>query len=312
MLRQCFRAVRIAHREEAALLVTHGPQVAVRCGALMRTMGVGVPLMAWAFHYAVPPTGKKASLVGLGIRRADLVVSFSTAEMELYRRLYRIQRHRLAMVYWGTASPPPSSADEARVELGDYAAAIGGSSRDYATLFAAAEQLPQVRIVVVARPENLSGLAVPANVAVHTNIPYDRMQNILRHARLSVVPLFEGAKSGHGLMLQSWQLRRPLVVTDVPGVSDYLRTGENALSALPGDAPGLAAAIKKLWADEALGAHLANTGFEFAARHCTEETTTVFLLKCLARLSVTTDDAAPTSLTADIPGLQPEVVARGS
>lgn len=285
---QVKQAVRLAKREKAALLVTHGPHLAMRCGLWRRLTGAaGIPLLAWSFHYDVPPTGLKARLIAMGMRGVDLAIVFSTAEVELYHEIYRIPRGRIQMAHWGIAPPadPPPTAYVPE-NAGNYASAIGGSARDYATLFAAAAQAPEVPLVVVARPHNLEGLAVPAHVKVEVNIPYERMQGILRHSRFTVVPLDAQARSGHSMAVQAWFLRRPLIITDVLGVSDYLRSGENALGVPPADPAALASAMRRLWQEEALRRSLEAGGLQFALAHCTEDATVNFLGSCLRRLGV--------------------------
>src|SRR3546814_15688074 len=69
--------------------------------------------------------------------------------------------YRTLVRSWGVQPPFVQDPDIPRVS-GDYIGAIGGNARDYPTLVAAARQMPEVTFVLVARPENLRNLDLPA------------------------------------------------------------------------------------------------------------------------------------------------------
>src|SRR3954469_6984064 len=67
--------------------------------------------------------------------------------------------------------------------------------------------------------------------------------------------------------LEAMSVGRPVIATGTGGSAEYLRDGENALLVPPGDAPALAAAVRRLAEDPDLRARLVEGGRETAARH---------------------------------------------
>jgi glycosyltransferase involved in cell wall biosynthesis len=60
---------------------------------------------------------------------------------------------------------------------------------------------------------------------------------------------------------------RPLAASDLPSSREVLRDGETALLVPPGDAGALAAALRRLLDDGALGARLAEAAWRDAAAY---------------------------------------------
>jgi glycosyltransferase involved in cell wall biosynthesis len=67
----------------------------------------------------------------------------------------------------------------------------------------------------------------------------------------------------------------PVVATGTGGSAEYLRPGDNALLAAPGDAEALASAVRRLAADGTLRARLAAGGRRTAEAHPAERGTAV-------------------------------------
>jgi glycosyltransferase involved in cell wall biosynthesis len=82
-------------------------------------------------------------------------------------------------------------------------------------------------------------------------VPFLRTAMTERHT--SPIKAFEAMAAG-----------RPIVATDLPSTREVLRDGENALLAPPGDADALAAAIRRLLADEKEAERLARAAWELS------------------------------------------------
>jgi glycosyltransferase involved in cell wall biosynthesis len=82
-------------------------------------------------------------------------------------------------------------------------------------------------------------------------VPFLRSAMTERHT--SPIKAFEALAAG-----------RPLVATDLPSTREFLRDGENALLVPAGDAPALAAAIRRVLEDHALAERLARAAWEAA------------------------------------------------
>ncbi len=133
-----------------------------------------------------------------------------------------------------------------RPPAGSTVFAGGDSLRDYRALLAAAPSLP-VPVVIATRlgePVNRDNVRLgPLPSAV-----YDEE---LLSARIIVVPLCDGTRrsAGHQTYLSAMALGKPLIVTDSPGVRDYVTHRETGLIVPPNDPQQLAEAIRWLLDD---------------------------------------------------------------
>jgi glycosyltransferase involved in cell wall biosynthesis len=86
---------------------------------------------------------------------------------------------------------------------------------------------------------------VPANVTIgpRSRAEYDAK---LRAAIAVVLPLVElhDRSSGQGTLLNAMAHGKTVIVTDVPGVRDYVRPQETAILVPPSDLAALAAAMR--------------------------------------------------------------------
>jgi glycosyltransferase involved in cell wall biosynthesis len=254
-------------------------------GLLRRMLRVKAPLIAYSFHFDVDPSASKQRLIAQMARGIDRFVVYSRAEIDHYHRIFGIPGDRIEMTYWGIRAPEPLADPEPVVE-GDYLCTIGGSARDYRTFLAAAALVPEIPIVAVVRPQSLEGLEVPPNVRVYVDLPYDRMANVLVHSRGTVIPLTPPARSGHSVLVLALHHAKAAIISDIPGVRDYVRDGRNALACPPSDPEAMASAMRRLWDDPQLGRSLGDEGLRFAREHCTEEAVVSHFLACLGRLGL--------------------------
>ncbi|VEH94697.1 D-inositol-3-phosphate glycosyltransferase (plasmid) [Tsukamurella tyrosinosolvens] len=153
--------------------------------------------------------------------------------------------------------------------------------RDHATLVrgvaAVRSRIPDVRL------ELASSLPVDATdglVTVHTERLNGRIRELYARAGIVAIALHPTVTgSGLTVVLEAMASGRPLVVTDNPGVADYVQHGETGLLVPPGDVDAFAAAIEVLARDDDMriemgrrAAVVARTRFtsEIMARHLAE------------------------------------------
>jgi glycosyltransferase involved in cell wall biosynthesis len=166
---------------------------------------------------------------------------------------------------------------------GDYISAIGGNARDYATLMSAAEQLPEVPLVVVARPRNLRGLRIPPNVRTFTDIPFPDAMSVLANSRFMVLPLTgTDVRCGHVTLVAAMHFAKPFIITNSTGVADYVDHGETAIACPAFDPKGLCEAIRELWDDPERCLAMGENGKAFAGLNCSESSARRHLASLLA------------------------------
>jgi glycosyltransferase involved in cell wall biosynthesis len=138
--------------------------------------------------------------------------------------------------------------------------------RDYATLLAAAHDLPLhvvTRLPVEERPNVL-------HTATHTA---RELRDIYSHARCVVMPLHDRDQpSGQSAALQAMACGKAVVLTRTRGWwgEDLLRDRDNCLVVPPGDVDALEKALRELWNSPALCASLGEAARETVVRHFSE------------------------------------------
>jgi glycosyltransferase involved in cell wall biosynthesis len=158
----------------------------------------------------------------------------------------------------------------------DYVFTLGVSLRDYATLFAAVAELgyptviPEYSYRNVEQRGRLGVLAererLPANIrlAADEGGREGLVRNLAR-ARVVVIPTYRESicASGIGTYLDAMWFGKCVVLSRGPGASDVL--GDEAVLVPPEDPAALAAAIRRVWEDDAERNRVAARGRAYAA-----------------------------------------------
>lgn len=227
--------------------------------------------LAFSFNYTVLPTGMNRRLMAQAFRSVERFVVFSSVERELYAEYFDLPVDRFDMLYWDV-QPPNVDPSEPPLERGDYICAIGSQARDYATLLRAMRRLPSFRLVIVAAPENLVNIEIPANVSVHTNIPNGQAMNILAHSRYMVLPLRDTkVPCGHVTLVSAMHLGKAVIATESAGLLDYISPGVTALTCPARDDVAWAMTMQAIHDDPAMSRRLGLAGQLFVRKHCVEE-----------------------------------------
>jgi glycosyltransferase involved in cell wall biosynthesis len=257
------------------LLVSHGPYTTYYAETIGRGRRGNLPHLAFAFNFTDIPTGARLRAMQRAFARVDRFAVYSRIERELYSEIFGIPIDKFVFVRWGVA--PPISVPQPQEIAGSYVAALGGEARDYITLCEAAGLLPQVHFVLIARPNNVSGLEVPANMTVHTNLPWERAWSIMWHSEVVALPLrSKDTPNGHVTAVGSMYLGKAQVITDSIGIRDYFVDEETALLVPATDPISLVRSIERLLLDPALRARLGAASQAFARENCTEAVTVEF------------------------------------
>jgi glycosyltransferase involved in cell wall biosynthesis len=147
---------------------------------------------------------------------------------------------------------------------GDYVLSAGMEARDYPTLRDAASGMPMKFHIVASGFSRKPGYAAAQgaepkdNVTVGTGYSYVELRNLYAGARLFVMPLYPVTyAAGVTSVLEAMAMSKPVIVSDSPGIRDYVKDGASGLLVRPGNAAALRSAIAELWNDrfrlEAMG-----------------------------------------------------------
>jgi Glycosyl transferases group 1 len=188
----------------------------------------------------------------LGLRAIDgphvTYCVLSRFEVDRFPSTWGPLRGRVRFVPWAVTLPSKELAretgDNGRVFAG------GDSLRNYRPLIAAARAL-DVPIDIASR--TLDGqlrAGLPANVSAGPVSP-TQYEQMLREASIVVLPLVvtRDRSSGQTTYLNAMALGKAVVVTDTPGVRDYIEDGSTGVIVRPDDSDAIAAAVRGLLAD---------------------------------------------------------------
>ncbi|TWT77494.1 Glycosyl transferases group 1 [Posidoniimonas polymericola] len=265
--KEAFRSSR--ETGERSVLVTHGPLDTMTVAKQRAVHGFGRPAhLAFSFHSPYERGFRERHLYRRLAPYIDMLVVHSGYEQRKYSEELELALGRIQFVPWYFEN---ADVDASPAVAGDYICAVGASMRDYRTMFAAMEQLPEVRLVAIVRQECLAGLRVPANVTVLENAPKEVLWNVQYHSKIHVLPLPATSRSGHACLTQGMYFGRPNIVADAPCLAEYVDPGQNVLVYDPADADQLADAIRGLLSSpeqmESLGAAARQHALDHFSQH---------------------------------------------
>ncbi len=239
-----WQAIRLAQNGDYDLIMAWEGKSGFPLALLRQLSGrKSPPLVTLAFSIR-GPLKNFSWLQRYGVRGIDYFSVPTQAEISQYARDLDISLERIRYLPVGIHD---IYGGQFGAEPGDYVYSGGRSGRDYATLFKAVEGL-KYPLVVNARPFNLRGLGIPANVQVNDLIPHDQYRDQNWNARFVVVPL-QSVNEAVGLtaILNAMAAGKAVICTDLPGPSEYIIPGETGLLVPEGDVAALRDAIVYLW-----------------------------------------------------------------
>jgi glycosyltransferase involved in cell wall biosynthesis len=220
--------------------------------------------------------GRAAAAALAGVDRvtlaaADLVLADTAAGAEWLARRFGVPRGRIAVVPVGAEpgpfAPRPAPAGPPTALFYGKLAPLHG----IATVLAAAREpgVPPVRVIGDGQlgPWLEAELRrdPPPGLAWERWVPYERLGEELGAAAVALGVFGTSEKAARVVPNKVWQAmaaRRAVVTADTPAVREQLTDGVSALLVPPGDAPALAAALRRLAGDAALRERLAAAGHE--------------------------------------------------
>jgi glycosyltransferase involved in cell wall biosynthesis len=256
------RALRVLLRErrcDAVLAVFEAPAVVVV--ALRRLFRFRPPIVMLDIglggHWAI-----RDRILDFVVPRVDAIIVLGRNQVDYIRgrwpqaKLVRFVHHRVDTAYY---APQPAPPEGPILTVGDD---IG---RDFPTLLQAMEGL-DARLV--ARTRKIEGNHPRVRI-VRERLSPDAYRALFTEARFVVLPLHHTVNaSGVSSLLEAMAMGRAVIVSDSPGIRDYVLPGETALVVPANDPRALHAAIQRLLDDPALCERLGAAGRSFVVSHC--------------------------------------------
>ncbi|MFN8108278.1 MAG: glycosyltransferase [Thermoleophilia bacterium] len=207
------------------------------------------PAMVMAEANWKPATGWQKRLRKAGMRAIsrgiDVFCVVSRHEEGLFRQTWGLDP-RCRIVY----TPFYWTLDESElavpVKEGRIVFAGGNPLRDYATLIEAVRDLDVPVVLATSRPDVVNRTDLPANVTAG-RITHQEFVERMREAAVVVVSLMAGTErsGGEQTYLNAMAMGKLVVVSDSPGVRDYVTDGETGIIVPPGDVAAMRAALAR-------------------------------------------------------------------
>jgi hypothetical protein len=267
-----FRCVRSAERESATAIAALSQYNTLWTSVAMYLLRCRRPLLSFSFHFAKLPTGARLLLAKWAFSRVKRFGVHSTVEKERYSRHFGIPVDRFDLIRWGVR-PSSVETEEAPPPLDSaYFCALGKDGRDYRTLTEAMKQLPELTLVLVAQPYNLTGCDIPGNVKVFCDIPRTEALNILKHSQFMALPLERNDTScGHITLVSAMFCHKAIVATESTGIADYFPPDYAAPRVAAGDVDGWVGTLRQMAKDRHRLEQSATSGEEFGLSYCTHD-----------------------------------------
>jgi glycosyltransferase involved in cell wall biosynthesis len=148
---------------------------------------------------------------------------------------------RVAYARWGGSGLAfAESVDRGYIFCG------GRTNRDFATVLEAVSELGCPTIFVAGKDADFPA-HVPEHVSIYRDISSESFERLIQEARIVVMALKRpDISSGQVVLNSAMQSAKPVVVTAIAGIDDYVTSGKDAILVAPGDVNDLKAKLALL------------------------------------------------------------------
>jgi glycosyltransferase involved in cell wall biosynthesis len=176
---------------------------------------------------------------------------FITVNSEQYIRDYAL-RFKISVKKFFLLNDPFQEKDIREFKYQRSYIFVGGEAqRDWDTLFQAAQHLPEIKFVCVARKKYFkSNLFIPSNVTLLFDLDSKSFYEYMDNSSIVVIPLKSELPAGLIILLKAASMRKPIIATATPAISNYIINEESGLLFKKGNVLELVEAINKLYFDE--------------------------------------------------------------
>lgn len=223
-----------------------------------------VMVACWLAEDSQHMTHARRASIRRSMRSISRIVVFSANQVPILQDVLGVTPERVSVVPFAVDTQYyRASKTDGPVGGGGVVAVGGDSRRDYATLMDAV-RIAGVPITVVCYPRNISGLDIPAQVKVLSNLSHDEYRRLLLGADLVVTPTLAPAyPSGQTVVLEAMSMGCATLTTDSPAMREYVSDGVDGVLVPPRAPAEMAQLIGDLLKDDdrrqSLGAAAAKT-----------------------------------------------------
>jgi glycosyltransferase involved in cell wall biosynthesis len=255
----------LSHRHAYDLVVTMGSRTSLLYGLLCLILRRSSRQVICEYFLDAPARFNpcwqiKHHLLQLVARHAIGILTNSSREVKSTARRFGLPLSKVRYVHMHTNILDPAYTSVRN----SYALAAGRTLRDWKTLFRA---LPKIQppVSIITDDHLLPTHTASENIEIFRSIPYSMYLQKLAKCAIVIIPLLDTQRStGQVVLFEAMALGKPIVVSDVAGVTDYVVDGWNALLVPCNDDAALAAAVNRLYHDSVLAEKLGRAAFSYA------------------------------------------------
>ena len=210
-----------------------------------------VMIACWLAEDIRNMTQAKLASIRRSIRSTSQVVVFSANQIPILADFLGMPPERISVIPFGVDTQYYSPSAVHGPAGGAGVVAVGGDSRrDYATLITAA-RMADIPITLVCYPRNITGLNLPPQVRLRSDIRHEEYRRLLLAADLVVTPTIAPAyPSGQSVVLEAMSMGCATLTTDSPAMREYVTDGVDGALVPPRDPAHMAELIGDLLADD--------------------------------------------------------------
>lgn len=233
------------------IIISHGAQSALVLSLLRTLSGQRNPphviIDPGCFNGARDNKGETA-LIRYATRSAAGIIYHARIQAEYYERNIPDIASNCVFIPFGT---DPDYFPVANGYTEDYIISFGSIKRDYQTLIKAWQLLnPSPCKLVIVGVKNLAsfGLSrISESIVCYPRVSVAVLKSMISRARFVVIPLpIYNYSYGQMSLLQSMSMGKAVVVSNTPGVLDYVNDGHDAVLVTPNNIGQMADALRRM------------------------------------------------------------------
>jgi glycosyltransferase involved in cell wall biosynthesis len=190
-------------------------------------------------------------------QRLDKIITPSQAEADALQQELNLPSGKIQALHFCVDTKFFSEAKESYPSIqGEYIFSQGLASRDYPTLIRAMQELKHIECHISAvsawdqNSTNFGGLPIPDNVIIKQYDHPHIIREALAKSRFSVIPIYPDVGmwcTGATSVLQAQAMGKPIVVTKLAGIAEYLQDRETGFLIKGENHKHMAETIALLW-----------------------------------------------------------------
>ncbi|MEO0137440.1 MAG: glycosyltransferase family 4 protein [candidate division WOR-3 bacterium] len=244
---QAIRALMV--RKKYDLIISHSAQSAVFFAFLRSLIGEKMPP-----HLVIDPAsfngGRDNFFELLPIKVAACSIMALIYHATIQKQYYDRHLPTLSkMAYYIPFGVDTDFFAPMNLPVEDYVIAFGDKKRDYQTLIRAWLKLrePKAKLLIVGvrklKSFNTSDALLP--ISFQPRVTVDKLKTMIAKSLFVVLPLpYYNYSYAQMSLLQSMSMGKAVIVTETPGIADYIKNGVNVITVKPYDPDDLAEKIK--------------------------------------------------------------------